>query len=299
MEDTKLLVVTGISGVGKSTTAQNLARLYKQNDICYYWYHEEMKDHPIRWINGGEFKEGSLFSEEGMQLNIADMYERWTSLINKITDLGGVHIMEGCLYENINRYFFKSNYPKNKIISYYDDLMKILEPANLKIIYLYRPDVKANLEKAFKVRGDKWKNIILNPKGTTYFDTLEYVGEDSIFSMWEDYQNFAHTIFERFEGSKIKIDTSNEQWASYLKRLAEKLDIKYFDKEDLPLPSPDKYCGRFFCEDVNGKLEVDVICEEGNLYCSPFWFKDKRKSINVTGNYDWGIVGKTLQEFKE
>ena len=322
MKDTKLIIVTGMSGVGKSTSAQNLARLFQQNDISYTWYHEEMKDHPIRWINGGEFTVGDLCSEEGMELNIADMFDRWTSLINKIMDIGGVHIMEGCLYENINRYFFRGNYSKEKIIAFYDKLMKILELTNLQIIFLYRPKIKENLEKAFVVRGDRWKNLILNPKSYTYFDTHEYVDNDSVFSMWEEYQNLANSIFERYQGSKIKIDTSEEQWHSYLGSLAEYLNIKHFDKDDLPLTSIEKYCGRYFFEDANGKHEIDVISENGNLYCSPFWFKhilmnssgndefellgfpmkfsyvfkDKKKFIRVTGNYDWDIVGNTLEE---
>ncbi|NLM98310.1 MAG: hypothetical protein GX175_12010 [Halanaerobiaceae bacterium] len=220
MKEMKLIIVTGMSGVGKSSVSQNIARLYEQNSMEYYWYHEEMKDHPIRWTNGGEFSIGSLYTEEGMRKNIEDIYERWTNFIDHMLPTGGVHVMEGCLFQNIIRYFFTGNYPKEKIIAYYDELMKILVRANPHIIFLYRPDVKDNLERAFKVRGEKWKKLILDPEGVAYFETHEYSGDESIFFMREDYQDLSNKIFERFSVKKLKIDTSGEEWESYLKEIA-------------------------------------------------------------------------------
>lgn len=325
MKDTKLVIVTGMSGVGKSTTTQNLARLYQHNNLNNTWYHEEMEAHPIRWANGGEFRVGSLLTEEGMQQNIADIYHRWRTLLAEITGIGGTHLMEGCLFENIMRYFFKSHYTKDKIIAYYDELIKILEPANSTIIFLYRPDVEANLRKAFEVRGDPWKNLILNPEGDLYLEKHGYVGEESIYSMWEDYQNLAHVVFERYQGNKIKIDTSGEEWDSYLQRMAAFLNIKYFDRETFSLVSPNKYCGRFFFQYTDGTPEViEVTCENDTLFCRFSWFKtikmipsgndvfelssfpinfsyhykDGQKFIDVSGNYGWEIIGKTLMEYK-
>lgn len=126
MKETKLIIVCGMSGVGKSTTAQNISHQYTQNGIKHEWYHEEMKDHPIRWANGGEFTVGDLNTEEGMKLNIEDTYFRWEKLIKEMQIKGGIYVMEGCLYQNIIRYFIPGAYPTEKIIEYYDKLMKIL-----------------------------------------------------------------------------------------------------------------------------------------------------------------------------
>lgn len=56
MKETKLIIVTGISGAGKSTTSKAISKLYASNGIDSHWYHEEMADHPIRWANGENLK---------------------------------------------------------------------------------------------------------------------------------------------------------------------------------------------------------------------------------------------------
>jgi len=291
MDDTKLIIVCGMSGVGKSTTSQNISYQYTMNGIANEWYHEEMKDHPIRWENGGEFQ------FEDMNLNISDTYARWETLISNIC---GVYVMEGCLYTNILRYFFPVKYPTDKIIEYYDKLMKILESANPHIIHLYRPDVEKNYRKAFKVRGKNWKNIITD--GNNNYD----------FAIEREYQNLARKVFADYQGNKLNINTSDENWAIYYKIICEFLGIEYYDKSYIPISNTEIYAG-----DFEG---LKIICEDNELYCSLSWWKyikmnaigtnefelsgfpmvfkysflNNSVSLTVSGNYDWEIVGKTL-----
>ena len=103
MKHSKLILISGMSGAGKSTASQQLAKQYERNSIEQLWLHEEIANHPIR---EGEFEIGDRLTEEGMAQNIADMYERWTRLVDEIDKSSRVYIMEGCLYQNIVRYFF-------------------------------------------------------------------------------------------------------------------------------------------------------------------------------------------------
>ena len=96
-----------------------------------------MKDHPIRWANGGEFKVANLKTEEGMRKNIEDLFNRWETFVFAIQKEGGTHIMEGCLYQNIIRYFFIGGYPNHLVLEFYDQLMQLLTPVNPHILFLY------------------------------------------------------------------------------------------------------------------------------------------------------------------
>ena len=204
----KLIIVTGMSGSGKSTTAQNIAKLTNKAEIPYKWYHEEMKDHPIRWANGGEFKVANLKTEEGMQKNIEDLFNRWETFVSAIQKEGGTHIMEGCLYQNIIRYFFTGGYPDHLVLEFYDRLMQLLAPVNPHILFLYSRNVKETLQKAFETRGENWEKLIMTPDGESYFNENPYVDDNSIYQMWEDYRDLSNSAFERFKGKKLRFRKS-------------------------------------------------------------------------------------------
>ena len=322
MKKPKLIIVSGMSGAGKSTTSQGIARLYRQNGIHNHWYHEEMEEHPIRWANGGEFKAGDLKTEEGMTLNIEDMFERWSRFLDNISAIGGIHVMEGCLYQNIIRYFFSGGYSKEKVIIYYNKLMEILDRVDTRIIFLYSKDVRATLEKAFEVRGENWKQLILDPGDDEYFQIHGYDGDCSVFAMWEDYRNLSDKVFSRYNGSKLKVevDKTIRQWDVHMRKIAEFLDLKYFEREETELRDKSRYCGRLYNSEGK-KLSLSVSCVNDQLFFNTSWFKYIKmvsigqdqfelsafptilsyrfesgiKRVEISGNYGWDINGENFE----
>ncbi|ERJ13256.1 P-loop NTPase family protein [Haloplasma contractile] len=320
MRDSKLVFVVGMSGVGKSTTSKNLAKQYQNNKIKHKWLHEEIANHPIR---DGEFSIGSTYSEADMDLNVEEMYKRWEKLVYEVMLSEDVYIIEGCLYQSIIRYFFDCNYPINKITHYYDRVMEILKPVKPTIIHLYRPNVKASFEEAFKIRGQRWKNIILKPDMKGYFSKHSYEGDDSIFKMEEDYQDIARSMSDRFQGYKIQVDTSDHLWDQHMKKITSYLGIKFRqDSKETPVDNPKKYCGTYGVKIDGHQHEIEIKEVDGQLYCRVFWwenmklihlgndqfeiqsfpitldfeFHNHKRAVKVDGIYGWNIMGKTLQE---
>lgn len=317
MSDSRLILITGMSGSGKSTTAQQLAKQYQFNKVKHVWLHEEIADHPIR---EGEFEAGSLHTEEGMAKNIADMYDRWTRLADEIASSDSVYIMEGCLYQMIVRYFFACNYPEARIAEFYDRIMEIISGLDPTVVYLCRSDVRASFEQAFRVRGERWRGIILDPDDP-YFATHPYQGEESTYALYEHQQRVAAAMFDRIHGRKIMIDTSDGRWDQHHRQLTEYLGLQYVPPEAPPeLVSPERYCGRYVI-DIDGRQNgVTIKFEDGVLYCQMSWWSNMKlipkgdhefeaesfpigfrfnldhptRSVEVLGTYGWGISGKTL-----
>jgi hypothetical protein len=316
--DTRLIIITGMSGSGKSTTARSLACQCRRNAIRHRWLHEEIRNHPIR---DGEFTFGSLCSEPDLEANILDMYDRWERLVSRIRATDRVHILEGVLYENILRCFFKSHCPPETIAAYYDELMQRLAPVQPVVVHLCRSDIRATLEAMYPLRGQWWKDLILGPDQNQYFRDHGLVGEDGVYAMWQAYQDTAELQFQRWQGSKIRIDTTAGAWESYIERLTEYLSIKYQAPEAIALSDPGKYCGRYGIT-LGGQLHtLDIKADGEGLYCQAFWPSMKLlplggnrfyfascpikltfledppgrvRAVRVRGPYDWEIMGKTL-----
>lgn len=317
MKTTKLILIAGMSGAGKSTTAQRISKQLTANEIPHKWLHEEMAHHPIR---EGEFDYGDLKRERDMDINCDRMVKKWERLTETILSSDEVYVMEGCLYQNITRYFFDAHYPEAKMTAFYDRVMETIAPLRPVFIYLRPNDVRRALENVYPIRGQWWKDLILKPEYDGYFKNRPYEGEESIYQMYEHSQAISDLQYNRFNGWKIQIDTTSGDWESHLKTIMDFLELP-FRKERAPwIPERlAKYEGTYSVTIEGSTRRIHIYEEHGRLYCKGFWpymvlepverdvfevasfpmtfhFKriDGKKAIKVTGNYDWEIVGKTL-----
>jgi len=317
MKETKLIIISGVSGTGKSTTAKNLSIQLNLNRIPFVYLHEECVKHPIR---NREFSLAPITTIAGMQKNIEDIFKRWEKLVKRILAENKLYLLEACLYENITRYFFECNLPSERIFAFYDDLMKILNPLNPVIIHLITTDIKKTFEAVYPQRGNWWKKLILSDTSNKYFLEKCYSGDEGIYQMLNDYQNYACLAFDRFNGSKLRIDTLSGDWTGYYHQIADFLDISWFRTERQTIENPLAYCGRYECR-VKGKLSGLVIEYDGNnMYCKSFWpymkldYEGNNKftfssfpidltffhdglgfdRVHVKSNYDWGLTDNIL-----
>ena len=318
MVNTKLIIITGMSGSGKSTTAQRLAQQFQLNGVRHRWLHEEIAHHPIR---DGEFSLGSLYDHADVERNIQDMFERWDRLVARIVRSSRVHILEGVLYDNIIRYFFTGNYPADKVIAYYDTLMQHLAPARPLVVFLYRSNVRATLEGLYPLRGAWWKDLIMDASRERYFTDQGLTGEEGVYAMWQAYQDLSDAAFQRCPNPKIKIDTLDGDWDSYMQRLAQCVGLEYRKPPATTVADPARFCGQF-AADIDGRLHtLDIRMDEAGLYCKAFWpymkllplggnrftfssfpirltfMEDEAgrvQAVRVRGTYDWEIMGQTL-----
>ncbi len=318
MQKPKLIMITGMSGTGKSSTSQQLAKQYELNGIPCCWIHEEIENHSIR--KEGEFAIDRLDTEEGMATNIAEMLSRWKALAEEIASSNRVYVMEGCFYQSIVRYFFSSCYSEEQIKYYHSQVLEILDPLKPLIVFLYRAEVKKSLQEAFQVRGEQWKNIILDKENEGYFRYHPYIDEESIYKMYEHYQRLSNEHYEEYQGNKIKLFTADGQWQKHLQSLTEHVGLSYKPRVFPLAANPEQYAGIYFLEGDPQKRRLAFKVLDGVLYGQTSWWSNmallylgnheyevlsfpikyifhpdrKPKAVTVIESYGWGISGKTL-----
>lgn len=308
--DTKLIIVDGHSSVGKSSISKSV---YKQIrlDQDAYWLHEECEDHPIRQ---DEFSFGALHTAEGMELNRVGMLQKWAAFRDSIQSSGKVCVTEGCLLHAYDRYFIHSLWNDNEIVAYYSQVLDVIRELNPLIVFLYRPDLRKSLEKAFLARGQWWRDLMLKRDDLhVYFQDHVYVDENSMFDAIAFEQTRMMEIFDTLQCSKIKIDTSEEQWDQYVQEIIALLGSMY-RKEEPYLCDLKQYAGTYRLQDGEEDDEWIVQYDDASqsLYTSLFWPYMPMKSVtenvfelisfpvemhfqrnkngmqfSVRGNYDW------------
>ena len=307
---TQLVIVDGHCSVGKSSTSKSVYQQINREQGSY-WLHEECENHPIRQ---GEFSFGRLDTAEGMELNRAGMLQKWMGFRDSITASGKVCVTEGCLLHAYDRYFIHSLWDTNEINTYYVQVVDILGELDPLIVFLYRPDLRKSLEKAFTARGKWWRDLILKRDDLhVYFKDHNYVDETSMFDAIDFEQNTMLDLFERLPCAKVKIDTSAEQWDQYVQQIISVIGLKYQKAEPI-LCDMKPYTGRYRWQSGTEKDDWIIHYDETNhcLYSSIFWpympmrcmahdvfelisfpvemhFQDREHGMQfrVRGNYDW------------
>jgi hypothetical protein len=308
--NTKLIIIDGHSSVGKSSISKGVSRQISRNHDAY-WLHEECENHPIRHH---EFSFGELGTLEGMERNRIGMLKKWRGFRDSIISSGKVCVTEGCFLHAYDRYFIHSIWNEDDIVPYCSQVLEVINELNPIIVYLYRPDLRKSLEKAFIARGQWWRDLMLKRDDLhVYFKNHVYVNEDSMFSAIEFEQRKMIEIFDRLQCSKIKIDTSDEQWDHYVQEIISFIGLKY-RKED-PYPCKMKqYLGTYRWQNGTADDEWIINYDDTNkcLYTTLFWpympmrctadnvfelisfpvelhFQENNNHLQfwVQGNYDW------------
>jgi hypothetical protein len=305
---TKLIIVDGHSSVGKSSLSKSV---YQQIALAHdaYWLHEECENHPIRHK---EFSFGDLDTAEGMAANKIGMLQKWMDFRDSIKRSGKVCVTEGCFLHAYDRYFIHSLWNEEDIVTYSSQVLDTIRELNPVLVFLYRPDFRKSLEKAFVARGTWWRELILRRDDLhVYFKDHDYVDENSMFAAVEYEQIKMMEIFDQLECSKIKIDTSREQWEQYVQEIIAFLGLAYERMDSYPCDLK-SYVGTYRWE--NGTQEWIIKYDDINqsLFTALFWpympmrcmadgvfelisfpvelhfHKNKnRLQFRVHGNYDW------------
>jgi hypothetical protein len=242
------------------------------------------------------------------------MLKKWLSFRDSINASGKVCVTEGCLLHAYDRYFIHILWDETDILAYYSQVLDVIHELNPLIVFLYRPDLRKSLEKAFIARGQWWRDLMLKRDDEhVYFRDHVYVDENSMFDAIAYEQKKMMEIFDRLQCLKIKIDTSEEQWDRYVQEIISLSGARY-GKEDTYLCDLEQYSGTYRWQNGAGKVEWMIKYDEINqcLYTSLFWpympmrcmaedvfelisfpvelhfQKDKNSmQFSVHGNYDW------------
>lgn len=316
----RMILIDGMCGTEPSTVAQKLNRQFALHTLPHRWMHQEIAEHPIR---DGEFTMGSTKTLEGMEINTREMLKRWQNLVDMIVESGEIYIIENCFFLSVCRYFAESAYTVEQTLEYFYHLSEILTKADTLLVYLRSPNVKESLEHAFTICGKWWKDLILTPSGEKYFHINEYKGDETIYQTWDLHQEISDEVFTHYSGDKLMLDTPVGSWYDHPEKILSHIDLPYIDVPPIKIQSPEQFCGKYSVV-IDGEKEIVQIMYDAThktLYAVAFWdymklcpiapnaFEieslpivftfsnvENEKAIIVTGEYDWGIVGKTLNK---
>ncbi|WP_127579847.1 hypothetical protein [Paenibacillus koleovorans] len=268
MHETKLIMIEGIPGSGKSTTAQMISRMLKRKGISHKWWYEEERGHPIYVY---EDKESMLRIVDdlagGRYRQVVELaLLRWKQFVASVERSSDVVIVDSCLFGYLTWSLFPLDVVWPEITEYVREVERILKPLNPCVIYFYQTELEATLRNICERRGGGTESSFIRAATQcAYGLSRGLYGFDGMVTYWQDYRKLTDELFGSLACQKIAIDNSDGNWDQYAATIAEFLDIEQVAEVPWREEHPLEHLVGSYLAEGEGCPDCQICIEEGFL----------------------------------
>jgi molybdopterin-guanine dinucleotide biosynthesis protein len=163
VRETKLVLIDGLPGSGKTTTALALVGQLQQRGVaaqCVLESAEEGRDQPLN-VGGplhpaGNTTGAQLFAHYTVESYIEESLYRWQAFVDLTARAGIVQVVESYPYQNAARILLQMDASMEQIAEYVATIEQTMRPLRPVMVYFERRNVEEALRAAAALRGPEW-----------------------------------------------------------------------------------------------------------------------------------------------
>ena len=224
MIKTKLILIEGVPGSGKSTIALKLQETISQNRRASQCFLEWSADNPIPIGTAGNLSQIISTTKAREEQTLQD----WRRFVESARTQETVTIIESRLWQTAGMYLYLSGHSEDEIHNSSRRLISVVAELDPVLIYL----APKNLAKLFAdistVRNKKWRESGQEGSWEEWGDQI--YGQQEWFKrhhlpgkyslqFFIEWQKIADRLYLAFPFSKIKLDNPEHSWPSTLSKI--------------------------------------------------------------------------------
>lgn len=165
MRDTRLVLVEGQPGSGKSTTAGWLAGELEARGHRVRCLLEESADHPLH-VGGSDFPGirntgEAFFASYTVERCEAETLARWRAFIDEAATSSAVQVVECYPYQAVARVLLQLDAPTERILAHDAALLRIARRFAPVLVFFEQPDPIGALRATCEQRGPEWTDFLV------------------------------------------------------------------------------------------------------------------------------------------
>jgi predicted kinase len=229
---TRLILIEGMIGAGKSTMAGRLERRLTARGEKARAYLEFAEDHPLRTkavdllraAHPEPVRVPGDVGEDGLARD-RSVYavEQWGRLAARCRDGGQTVILESTFLQNSVMPPFLNGAPAGKCQEIFTRIEEQLAPARPLLVYLRPADTAAAVARVHGARSAAWTDWnMASVAAFPWARSRDLHGREAVIALYRAWEVVVEELFAGYSFPKIILDDPQDDWDAALRHIAEK-----------------------------------------------------------------------------
>ena len=278
---TNLIIVEGLPGSGKSTTAAMIADELRKKGKTVMCLDEGASEHPA------DYADYDFPDFETERLKILD---KWRSFVEK-ADPNTIYVFNCLFLQNpLSETMMRFGLEEEISQTYIGEIASVIQPLNPVIVYIDQPDVRGSVDRVLDERGSDWlKAVIDYHTGQGYGKEHNLAGYDGYIKCLEERKARELRILQALDADCYTI--SQDMTAAEFQDLFDSAGWSSPDPEQLSLA-------------LQNSTKSFVVRHNGQAAATINWLGDRgmpwfMKEFIVHKDYQGQMLGTFLYRFSE
>lgn len=214
MLNTKLILIEGLPGAGKSTSTVHIGKILQQHNVDCRFFREADNPHPIDCVD---------FEIKGLAERMVPL---WAKFVNDAIQGSTVTIIESRLWQNTALFMYMSEVDVEEILNFHQRVWKVLAPLSPALLYLDQDNTDIALRRMRATRGEKYMEDTL--RATLPYQWFKSRGITD-FAGWvqffEEWHTVAEGLYVDWPYDKETIMNPHDDWAKAYQQMHAFLQI--------------------------------------------------------------------------
>jgi thymidylate kinase len=209
----RLILIEGMIGSGKTTTAGYLADWLSRRGEDVRAFGEGAADHPIRTRRVDELLAAPVPDDPGVY-----SAGQWRRLAERCLRDGQTVIMESVFLQNSVMPAFIDGAPAAAVNQICAGIQRQMAPAEPFLVYLRPADIAAAIARVHQVRGEPWSS-----RNVAYVQDCPWArrrklrGRDAVVRLYQAWEPVATRLYDRYPFPKLMVPDPHRDWPSALR----------------------------------------------------------------------------------
>jgi len=211
----RLILIEGMIGSGKTTTAQYLADWLSRHGEDVRAFGEGAADHPIRTRRVDELLAAPAPGDPSVYAA-----SQWRRLAERCLRDEQTIICESVFLQNSVMPAFISCAPAAEVTDICTEIQRQAAPAEPFLVYLRPADIAAAIARVHQARGEPWSSRnVAYVQDTPWARRRGLRGRDAVVGLYQAWEPVAVELFGRYPFGKLMLPDPQHDWPAALQAI--------------------------------------------------------------------------------